>query len=259
MASKTKPTLLLIHGLRGNHHGLKFLEDELKNDFKIINIDLPGSGASPELPTQNLDSHIKYLHQYVTALPTKPIIVAHSMGSIIASRYASKYPDDSSHRMILIAPILRGKAKKAADRFTYYLIKSITAPFTSKARHKLLASKPVSFMIAHILTYDKSKQKFITEQHYLYSGRFASAKSLLADLKISMTSTAIVPKSKQTLIIIGSRDQLTSPKKAKQLAVTTTSEYHEISDTGHLLNYEKPQEVANTIRDFLKSPARPSL
>jgi pimeloyl-ACP methyl ester carboxylesterase len=255
MDSKNRQTLLFIHGLRGDHHGLRFIEDELKKDYKTINTSLPGYGGSPELSSHNLDSYIEYLHKYVSSLSVKPVLIAHSMGSIIASRYADKYPDDCDSKMVLMSPILRGNLKKIIEKSKYYAFKGVTAPLSHKAKHNLLASKTVSYIISHTLTYDKTKQKFIDEEHYKYSGRFASANSLLGDIKISATSTTLVPKSKQTLILIGSRDQLTPPKRAKDLATATAAEYREIPDTGHLLIYERPKETAKIIRDFLQSPS----
>jgi len=251
MTKVKKPTVLLVHGLRGDRHGLRWIGEQLSGDFEVLNIDLPGSGENPELEKQDLDGYIEWMHEYIGSLKRKPIVVAHSMGAIIASHYIEKYPETVDEKVVLLAPILRGVGGKAANRAFSGVVRGAVLPFTPKRRKKIMASKPVSWAISHYLTSDKTKQKIIDEEHYKYSGRFASAKSLSADIKISALYETKMPRDKRVLVVFGKKDRLSSYKLARERAKQAGAEYHEIETAGHLINYERPEEVAKRIKEFL--------
>ena len=59
-----KKTILLIHGLRGDHHGLAALAKELEQKgYNVINPDLPGSGDRAELNDKTLDGYAEWFHK----------------------------------------------------------------------------------------------------------------------------------------------------------------------------------------------------
>lgn len=248
-----KKYLVLVHGLRGDHHGLLAVAEELRGDFEVLVPDLPGSGENPELDDKTLDGYAGWLHEYCSALPEKPYIVGHSMGSIIVSHYAGKFPDDTQKKMVLLAPIFRSGAGERSSKIMYGALRAVLSPLPAGSKHKVMASRKVSYVISHFLTHDKRKQKEIDELHYEYSGRFASAESLMADAKISMMETAIVPDGKRVLLCVGTHDRLVDAEVVKVVAEKRGAEYREVADAGHLLNYEKPAEVARVIQDFLRT------
>jgi pimeloyl-ACP methyl ester carboxylesterase len=253
MATKKteKPLVLLIHGLRGSHHGLAEVARGLETDFEVLTPDLPGSGEETELEDKTLDGYAEWLHEYCGRCARKPFVIGHSMGSIVVSHFVAKYPDDVEKRVVLISPILRTKGGERSGRALHYALRGVLAPFPPKVKREIMASKPVSYAISHYLTYDKTKQKQIDELHYKYGGQFASAASLLADAKISMMRTTVVPEDKKVLLVMGRYDKLTKAKLVEELARKDGVEYRELADVGHLLNYEKPEEVAGVIKEFL--------
>lgn len=247
-----KPLVLLIHGLRGDHHGLSELAYYLSKDFTVVNPDLPGTGETPESEKSNLDSHIAWLHDYCQKLPQKPYIIGHSMGSIIVSYFVARYPNDCRDKLVFLAPIFRSKTSNKISKIGYYALYAVLLPVPKTPKHHLLASKPVSYCISHYLTYDKSQQKRIDQLHYQYSGRFSSAKSLLADTKISMLKTTILPQDKKILICSGTHDRISPIKLARQVGTAAKNvTFKEFSNTGHLMNYEQPIVLAECITDFL--------
>lgn len=250
-----KKTIILVHGLRGTHHGLKAVADNLaKAGYKTILPDLPGSGTRAELDDKTMRGYVEWLHSYIQELnlPEKPYIVGHSMGSIVVSHYLEKYPDDTNQKIILMSPIFRNKTAQKNNDFLYGVVNGSTHLLPKNARYKLLKSKAVSYGISHYLTVDKSQQKEIDQLHYKYSGRFASADSLLADIKISMRQQTIIPPHKEVLIIIGEKDRLAAAKTVKQVATEHHAHLVQIKNTGHLINYEQPGQVADAILEFLR-------
>ena len=175
------------------------------------------------------------------------------MGSIIVSHYVMRYPQDVAHNMILLSPILRSEVGQSFSDVEYGLASGALHLLPSKVRYQFMKSKPVSYCISHVLTYDRSLQKHIDDLHYKYSGRFASADALLADMKISMRETTVFPRDKRILVCIGMHDQLTSVNLARKLSKKHDNVvFKAVEGTGHLINYERPQLAAKVIAEFLE-------
>ena len=67
--SETLPqTIILIHGLRGEHHGLSAIAKNLRPTYRTLVPDLPGSGDRLELDNKTLDG---YADCYITTLNRK--------------------------------------------------------------------------------------------------------------------------------------------------------------------------------------------
>lgn len=248
-----KPTLIFIHGMRGNHHGLVDLARYMRNEYNVLVPDIPGSGDRAELKNKTNDGYADWLHQYIAAqkFTQKPIIIGHSMGSILTSNFIRKYPNDIDQCVIYLSPILRDrKAKKRSIRL-YRFAKfnlSIIPPFLAYAIER---SKLLSYIISHILVSDKTKQKYIDQLHYRYSGRFSSHKSFIADMKISMCETTWLTDKKNTLVVFGKLDTMTPYQYAQNRCKKYNIKFKLVEDAGHLLNYERPAEVAKIMSDFL--------
>ena len=252
MKNNKKPIILLIHGLRGSHYGMAIVSKSLQDDFEVLSPDLPGTGSNPELEKQNLDGHVEWLRKYVEGLGEKPIVVGHSMGSIVVSHFIEKYPDMVDERVVLMSPILRKPAGRIASKMLDSALKGVLYPFKQESRKKILASKQVSWTIAHFLVTDRAKQKEITEAHIKYGGNFASSRSLYGDMQVSSTHETKILSSKRMLVIFGRKDRLSNYKLVRERVKTAGVEYYEF-DSGHLINYERPEEVAERIKGFLKT------
>ena len=79
------PTILLIHGFRGDHHGLSAIAGALVG-YQALIPDLPGYGKSAEFADEhNLDNYAAWLVDYVKALGTDVIVAGHSFGSLVVA------------------------------------------------------------------------------------------------------------------------------------------------------------------------------
>ena len=249
-----KKTVILIHGLRGTHHGLKYIAEQLSSEYRVLTPDLPGSGARMELKNKTINGYIDWLHQYICdlKLKQKPYLAAHSMGSIVVSHYLEKYSDQTQEKVVLMSPVFRTKFNQGFSNFSFAALNVFLHLLTPNMRYKFLGSKAISYCISHYLTYDKTQQKRIDQLHYRYSGRFASAASITADVKISMRTQTIIPSRKKVLLIVGDKDKLTSLEMAHNHAKSKNVKLTILNDAGHLLNYEKPNEVAKIIAGYIK-------
>ena len=105
-------TVVMIHGIASDSStyddALKYFERE-KNLEKVrfVTFDLLGSGKSlkDDSLEYNYDEQIEALHNAISDLdPNTPIVlIGHSLGTFIVTRYAKTYPD-SIQKLILVSP-----------------------------------------------------------------------------------------------------------------------------------------------------------
>ena len=103
-------TILLLHGFLSSHrYWHKLAPSLVKNGFHVIGIDLMGFGDAPK-PTNSsytYNAHIQHIHDTLAqAGVNQPIIlVGHSMGALIAMRYARRYQAQVRTLVLLHPPL----------------------------------------------------------------------------------------------------------------------------------------------------------
>ena len=256
-----KPTLLMIHGFRGTHHGLLLIAKYLKG-FNIIIPDLPGFGRGAKLKKYDLDSYVEWLHAYIhkQKLSRPPVLMGHSFGSIICAAYAKKYPK-TIQKLILVnpigAPALEGPSKVMTKLAILYY--KIGAKLPEKPAHMWLSSKAIVRVMSITMakTHDKGLRTYIHHQHDRYFSRFHSPQSVLEGFTTSVSHNVgeyakHIPT--KTLLIAGSLDDIT-PLSAQYGLVKKFphGQLKVIKNVGHLTHYETPDHVAKFIQAFIKS------
>lgn len=117
-----KPTIVLLHGIAATSKTWDFLVKEIDlSYYRVVSVDLLGFGDSPRPMNCNYDisSHIDYLRRTLkkSQIKTPFILVGHSMGSIIASRYAALFSSEVSN-LFLLSPPLYYKEKNIQSIFS---------------------------------------------------------------------------------------------------------------------------------------------
>ncbi|OTG65529.1 alpha/beta fold hydrolase [Acinetobacter silvestris] len=103
--SKTKPTILLIHGLASSRDTWNEVAHQLTPYYHVIIPDLPSSGSTV-VPT-NFDLSVpnvtEQLRRFVEAahIQDKLNIAGHSLGGSIAMFYAAQYPFDTQSLFLI--------------------------------------------------------------------------------------------------------------------------------------------------------------
>lgn len=82
--------LVLLHGWASDSDIWRPLLPALRQQFSVTLVDLPGCGRSPALATANIDTVIDAL---LAVLPASAVIVGWSLGGMIASELARRYPE----------------------------------------------------------------------------------------------------------------------------------------------------------------------
>lgn len=236
-----KPTLILIHGFRGSPLGLADVADIIRNaGYKVFIPPIPPfSGAT--LPEYTPEAYVSYLHGFIDSHEIhKPILAGHSMGSIVAAAVAHTEPDLINDKIILLSPI--------SVRTT-----RLVAPLV-----------PLSAGLPRLVTdYITTRFLFVPRDHKLFketlnitnqcSGdQVPRVREVYASAKFSAQySVADFPFKKDTLFLAGETDRIVNKKNTEQLAQQIGAKLEFIPGSGHLHNYEKPQETADAILKFL--------
>lgn len=101
------PVVILVHGIASSSVTFSELVPRLSGTHRVISIDLLGFGESP-VPvgaTYTLEEHVQAVRHTIVTLKLRApfVLVGHSMGSLIAARYAARFPRDVS-KLVLVSP-----------------------------------------------------------------------------------------------------------------------------------------------------------
>ena len=93
--------ILLMHGWGCNHSTLASIERIVASNMRVINVDLPGFGDSPEPPeVWGVDDYTRAIEAFVKQLNLKnPTLLGHSFGGRISLLMGSRNP---IHKIILV-------------------------------------------------------------------------------------------------------------------------------------------------------------
>jgi pimeloyl-ACP methyl ester carboxylesterase len=96
----TGQCVVLLHGWGQSKEMMEPIEQQLSNDFRVINLDLPGFGAS-DLPLKpwGVYEYTDFLKVFLDAINVDdPILIAHSFGARLAIIFASQ---NTTRKLIL--------------------------------------------------------------------------------------------------------------------------------------------------------------
>lgn len=253
-------TVVLVHGFRGDHHGLGPVVAQLPG-IRFLAPDLPGFGGSEPLADRphDIEGYAAWLDAFLRAAGVHgtAVLLGHSFGSIVVSAaVASGVP---TPRLILVNPIgqnalagPRGVLTRLAVLF-YRLGAALPERLGFAALRSRLVTRVMSVTMAK--TDDRALRRWIHEEHDRYFSAFATRQSLLEAFRASVShdvseyAAAITPS---TLLVVADEDDIT-PLAAQEHLVTLfpDARLDVITGVGHLIHYEKPVEAAAAIRAFL--------
>ncbi len=255
--SNKKDVIIMIHGLRGDHHGLEFIAKEL-SEFKVIVPDLPGFGDSTPMDLRHdIEGYVKFVGSFIKKLRLTrlPVLVGHSFGSIICAEFATQNPKTIS-KLVLInsiaEPPLRNSSLGWIANFYYWLGQNLP----EYAGTKLLRSRLVIRIMSRNLAKTKNREllKRVHSQHLKYFSGFHDRKSLGEAYQASIKSYVSKQAPKLTmpvLLIAGEKDNIASLASQKRLdKKVPDSKLVTIANTGHLVHYETPKIAGKVISDF---------
>jgi pimeloyl-ACP methyl ester carboxylesterase len=253
-------TLVVVHGYRGEHHGLEPVVAHLAG-LRIISPDLPGFGESQAFidRAHDIAGYSAWLTAFVDALGVagSAVILGHSFGSIVVA--AAVAGGLQTPRVILVnpiaAPALEGP-NGFLSRLTlvyYRAARALPARLGAALLGNWLIVRFMSVFLAQ--SKDPGVRRFTHDQHHTYFSRYANRDSVVEGFEASISSDVSMYAARiaqPTLLLGADNDPITTVAAQQKLQTLFPDARLEIlAGVGHLVHYEKPLEAARAIVDFI--------
>ena len=281
-------TLVLVHGFRGDHHGLQLVVAELlgagelrsagepssvvqprsavetdaaATALRIIAPDLPGFGRSEPLPNgdHSLAGYARWLHEFLAVLaPTgRLVVLGHSFGSIVVAAAVAEglAADDVVLVNPIAAPALSGPRGILTRLAVFYYWAAASLP--ERWGYALLQNRAIVrvMSVSMAKTRDPALRRWIHNQHDRYFSAFANRQVVMAAFTASVShdvSEFAADIAQPTLLIAADRDDITPLAAQHRLqSLFPNATLRVIDSVGHLIHYETPKPAARYIREFL--------
>ncbi|MET0842736.1 MAG: alpha/beta hydrolase [Mycetocola sp.] len=259
-SSGETPTIVMVHGFRGDHHGLEPVVAHLEG-FHILSPDLPGFGESEPLGgVHDIDGYAAWLNEFVSALDLAepPVILGHSFGSIVVSAALARTGLRAPSVVLvnpIAAPALAGPRGILTRLAVFYYLMGAWLP--ERFGFALLRNRVIVRMMSVTMakTKDKGLRRWIHNQHDLYFSAFGNRAVVLEAFKASVgndVSEFAADIVDRTLLIAADQDDITPIAAQHELVRRFPQASLEIlPGVGHLIHYEVPEQAAELIRRFL--------
>ncbi len=232
-----KPPIVLIHGAGGSHLHWPAPVRRLA-EYPVYALDLPGHGKSEGRGQQTIEAYAKSIRQWMEAINLRQaLFVGHSMGGAIALSLSLQNPNHviglgliGTGARLKVAPELLETASR--EEFLPNTIETIVDwAFSPEADSRLVEQA--------------AKRMAEIRPTVLHSDFVACNAFNVMDTLESIHSP--------TFILCGENDRLTPPRYSQYLADhIPDAKLAIIPEAGHMVQLEKPQQVAEALQKFTK-------
>ncbi len=271
-AADADTTFVLVHGFRGDHHGLEPIAARLAPRRMIVP-DLPGFGESEPLAGRehDIEAYATWLRAFVEAVPLtgRFVLLGHSFGSIVVAASLAQQRSEMSAGdrrpdiVVLVNPIGAPALKGPRAVFTrlaifYYWLASA---LPESLGFGLLRNPAIVrvMSVAMAKTRDRRLRAWIHDQHDRYFSAFANRDVVLEAFRASVShdvSEYAARIDEPVQLIVADRDDITPLAAQRRLrTLFPDARLHVIENVGHLVHYEAPQEATEVILAFLDETA----
>lgn len=228
--------LVLIHAFPTDQRLWKPQREGLKNNFRIITLDLWGFGKSSPVDGQAvpMTEYADEIKQLLDQLHIqKAIIGGESMGGYIALAFLEKYPDNVSGLVLSDTQSIADSEETKAKRET--TAQDVLAHGTTQL---------INGFMQKALTPQASDQMQRFLQNILESQSSTAVASALRGIALRTdTSNLLSNTTLPILIITGDQDTLISPQQSKNMnQLAKNSNLIVITNAAHLSNLEQSEQ-----------------
>lgn len=247
----TLPSAVFIHGAQ-NDHSVWALQTRYfaHHGFGVLAVDLPGHGRSKGLPLSSIEAQADWLLELLGAAgASNPVLIGHSMGSLIALETAARAPD-RIRKIALVGTAYPMKVSPALLE-TARNDQACAIDMVNIWSHSTIAAKPscpapgfylmgAGLRLKERIAKRNAAPVFYTD--FVACNSYANGEAAAADVRCD------------TLFVLGKRDVMTPPKAANILMSTIKNSQTILIDRcGHELMAEQPDTVLDALYEFAVS------
>lgn len=247
--------IVLIHGTGSSLHTFEAWANQLKQNYRVVTMDLPAYGLTGPFPDRNysIDHYVDFILHFLNARGIeKCILGGNSLGGQIAWNFTAKYPE-MVDRLILIDaagyPLEANSMPLAFKIAQTPIIKNIFIYITPR----FVAKASVENVFA-----DKSKvTEALADRYFELTLREGNRQAFIDRLSTrgDTSNTEQIKHIKQrTLVLWGAQDQLIPVERAYQFHNDLPNDTLVIiKNAGHVPMEESPNQSLEAVISFLKS------
>ena len=235
--------VVFLHGAGGLLAENPFL-DQLAARYHVFAPELPGYGESTgeELLEDMLDFTLHGWDVVAALGLTRPHLVGHSMGGMVAAEMAAIAPHDLDRLVLVAAAGLWIEAHPIPDIFALLPGQLVELLFQDPVRGQALLTGGVDFS-----DMEAFKAFYLGQQR-----RLAMAGKILFPIPNRRVSKRLYRVTARTLVLWGQADRLIVPAYAAEWArLIPGATVQTIPDAAHMLPYEQPEVLVDALAGFL--------
>jgi len=240
------PTIVFVHGA-GFDHAVWVMPARYfaRHGCRVLAPDLPGHGRSEGPALTTVEDMVDWLAEFVQAslegLAKTPVtVVGHSMGSLIAMSFASKYATLTDRIALLgvAAPMPVGAVLLDAAGDNHHAAIDMANSWShSQSGHMVAGQSPG---ISNINSGERWLERM---SEGIFHADLAACNAFTAPIDIANTPA---------LLILGGADRMTPVKVGKKVAAALTdARVVVLSKCGHAMLSEQPNQVLDALINFL--------
>lgn len=235
------PVVVLLHGIASSSVTFEYVVPLIQDRHRAVSIDLLGFGESPapEDATYTVEEHVAALHRTLRQLGLRSfVLVGHSMGSLIAARYAAMYPKAVTRLVLVSPPVYLTPSELGApvDRaamglyFRIYEFLRTNKQFTIRAAAGLAKLSPIKNLLD------------VSEQNWN-----AFVLSLERSIESQTALTDLVKVQAPIHLVYGSLDPFLHPAGLRLVEGLRGVTSHKVSGVDHVIRPRMARVVATAI------------
>jgi 3-oxoadipate enol-lactonase len=238
------PPVVFLHGIGGTSNVFQIQAEILAADHQVIRTDFAGAGRSPVTGPISIETHAADITAVLDALgvPGPAVVVAHSMGTLVARTLAARSPG-LVRGLALLAPVRApGESGRHFQQERAALIRTGDLPavaaliLNGSVSRQTRAHKPEVAVLVRELVMRQDPEGYARNVEAL--GAAADPGPLPADIPV--------------VIAAGDQDAMTTPEFCRELAggqANVTVRY--LAGAGHWLPIEDGPAVTALLQDFI--------
>ncbi len=246
--------VVLIHGTGSSLHTFEEWTTQLKEDHRVVRMDLPGYGLTGPFIDRNysMEHYAHFIAEFLKALGIKKCVVGgNSLGGNIAWRFTAEYPEMVEKLILIDASGYPLKAKSVPLAFKVAKTPVVRNLFT------YITPKSVARSSVKNVYADKSKvSEALVDRYFELTLREGNRQAFIDRLNTPLDTTSykrIRSIQKPTLIIWGDQDELIPVEAAYRFHDDLPADTLVIlKDTGHVPMEESPDQSLEALISFLK-------